>query len=91
MANRERPCTGIRPEDLRCTTDHAAFDLLIHVTEQLGSDTIVHGKLSDGQSVTVRLQGQQPYRVGQRLRVAPDNARTVLFDAVGIKLTFAAQ
>jgi ABC-type sugar transport system ATPase subunit len=80
---------GIRPEDFRCTTDHAAFDLLIHVTEQLGSDTIVHGKLSDGQSVTVRLHGQQPHKVGQRLRVAPDMARTVLFDAMGRNLTFA--
>ncbi len=77
---------GVRPEDLRCSADQACLDLLIDATEQLGSDTVVHGSLPDGQRLTVRLPGQQPSGVGQRLGLVPDTARTVWFDAAGRNL-----
>ena len=77
---------GIRPEDFRCTTESPCMELLVDVSEQLGSDTILHGALADGQGVTVRLQGQHRYQVGQPLRVVPDTARTLLFDAQGRRL-----
>ena len=77
---------GLRPEHLALAHDAAgdapagALDLIIEWIELLGADTVAHGRLSDGQILTVRLAGNHPVRIGDRLRLALAPADLHLFD-----------
>jgi multiple sugar transport system ATP-binding protein len=84
-AQRGRPATlGIRPEDLRMANgqDSAdiAFDAVVEVTEQLGSEVILDVKAAGGGLVasvepTVRVKPQE------QIRLALNPARLHFFDA----------
>ena len=73
---------GLRPEHLALTAGAAPGDLEIGVEwiELLGADTVAHGRLADDQAVTVRLAGDHPVRVGDRLRLALAPINLHLFD-----------
>jgi len=61
---------GIRPEHLAVANgDSAAFELTVQAVEPLGADTLIHGALEDGQSLTVRLSGTPPFREGGRVHL----------------------
>jgi sn-glycerol 3-phosphate transport system ATP-binding protein len=82
---------GIRPEHLGeqepgpSGAGAEAFDVLVEWIEILGADTVAHGRLADGQAITVRLAGDHPVRAGDRLGVAPANLH--VFDpASGMRL-----
>ncbi|MCW8176879.1 ABC transporter ATP-binding protein [Verminephrobacter aporrectodeae] len=77
---------GVRPEDCRLSCDAQALDLRIEVVEQLGSDTMVHGHLVDGQRMTLRLPGQARFKLGQQVGVSLVAERVILFDAQGRNL-----
>jgi len=77
---------GIRPEDLQISDKPSALSLQVDVVEHLGSDTIFHGHLNDGQALTARLQGQLQLQAGVRLGLSPDVQRVILFDQQGRNL-----
>ena len=77
---------GVRPEHLSRSDRPDALPLQVDVVEHLGSDTILYGKLPDGQSLTARLQGQAAVQPGQRLGLDVDVQRAVAFDARGRNL-----
>ena len=77
---------GLRPEHLGETlkTEGASgpgeLDIQIEWIELLGADTVAHGRLADGQTVTVRLPGDHPVRTGDQLSLALQPANLHLFD-----------
>lgn len=50
--------------------------------EAKGADTVVYGRLPDGESLLVRMAGIPTVRERDRLTVAPQDGALHLFDAV---------
>ncbi len=74
-----RPVTvGIRPEHL---ATGGGMDVQVELVELLGADTLVHGRLSDGKSLVVRLPGNQVPSAGDRLPVQAYDGAWHLFDS----------
>jgi sn-glycerol 3-phosphate transport system ATP-binding protein len=67
---------GIRPEHLAVATE--GLELVVDLVEPLGSETVVHGRLTSGDPLVVKLAGAAP--AGERLTVRPDLAHLHLFD-----------
>ncbi|SMH54439.1 sn-glycerol-3-phosphate import ATP-binding protein UgpC [Azospirillum agricola] len=76
---------GIRPEHLALAAADApgASSILVELVEALGADTVVYGRLPDGESLVVRMAGLPACREGDRLTVAPQPGALHLFDAAG--------
>jgi sn-glycerol 3-phosphate transport system ATP-binding protein len=68
---------GIRPEHL---ASGDGLDVQVELVELLGADTLVHGRLSDGESLVVRLPGNQVPSAGDRLPVQAYEGAWHLFD-----------
>ena len=85
----DRPVTvGIRPEHLRLAGDAEAdvWRTQVELAEQLGADTLVHGRIGDADLV-VRLPGHVAARRGEWLAVLPEAGAFHLFDpATGHRL-----
>jgi sn-glycerol 3-phosphate transport system ATP-binding protein len=74
---------GIRPEHLRL--DPAGTVIQIDLVEPLGSETVVIGRLPDGELLSVKLAGAAP--PGETLAVAIEPAHLHVFDAeTGLRL-----
>ena len=79
---------GLRPEHISIDAT-GGLELgaltVVHV-EHLGGQTIVYGRLADGQSLTVALDGQRPITAGSTLdvRIAAENCH--LFDEAGDRI-----
>jgi len=73
---------GLRPEHLLETAPEATVGLAstIEWIELLGADTVAHGRLADGQALTVRLAGDHPVAAGDRLSLASAPGSLHLFD-----------
>ena len=72
---------GIRPEHL--TPAEGGGDGLMmtaEAVEPLGADTLVHGRLEDGQILTIRLPGTPSFDEGARIALTLDAANLHLFD-----------
>jgi len=68
---------GIRPEHVRL--DPQGPELQIDLIEPLGSETVVIGRLPNGEMLTVKLAGDAP--PGETLRVAIPPEQLHVFDA----------
>jgi len=73
---------GIRPEHLQIAAAEGpeTFHMTVEVAEELGADTLVHGKLGDVEMV-VRLPGSSGAEPGQRVTLSPDMRMLHLFDS----------
>ncbi len=76
---------GIRPEHLEAAapgapSTTAGLDVEIEWVELLGADTVAHGRLADGQALSLRRPGDRPVAAGDRFHLTPAPAHLHLFD-----------
>jgi len=80
--NAGRPVTvGVRPEHLEIAPEGGIVQLTVDVIEELGADTIIHGKFGEtGADISIRAQGLRAAKSGDvmPLRIAP--AHVHVFD-----------
>ena len=76
---------GIRPEHITVTEGSGVkfADLRVDLVENLGGQTVVYATTSDGQPITVVLEGQRHVDLGTTLAAYVDPAKAHLFDAEG--------
>jgi multiple sugar transport system ATP-binding protein len=71
---------GVRPEHWAVMPDSEnAFSMLVEVTEPLGSDTFIFGKI-EGQRIVARVGADVPVVAGDVLPLRPDLERAHLYD-----------
>ncbi|MDJ0630462.1 MAG: ATP-binding cassette domain-containing protein [Rhodobacter sp.] len=63
---------GIRPEHLDIVTESPHWQGLITLVERLGHNTIVYAQVPDVGPVTISLEGQHEYQVGQNVGLDAD-------------------
>jgi multiple sugar transport system ATP-binding protein len=73
---------GIRPEALRPAPD-GPLTGDVQIVERLGGLTLLHVVLSGGQTVIVQIEGSDPTRAHQPIRLAVDNETCHIFDGKG--------
>ena len=76
---------GIRPEHISLNDASGVkfADLRLDLVENLGGQTVVYATTSDGQAMTVVLEGQRPVEIGATLAAYVDPAKAHVFDAQG--------
>ncbi len=77
---------GIRPEALR-PDPNGALAGEVRLVERLGGLTLLHIALAGGEDITVQIEGSDPTKAHQPIRLAFDPAGCHLFDAAGQSLT----
>ena len=73
---------GIRPEALRPAADGPLYGE-VRLVERLGGLTLLHVTLAGGKAVVVQIEGSDPTRAHQPIRLAADGAACHVFDAEG--------
>ena len=73
---------GIRPEALRIDPN-ATLPASVTLVERLGGLTLLHVKTTDEQEMTVQLEGSDPVRPHEQIRLAINAAACHLFDNAG--------
>jgi len=71
---------GIRPEHLLAGGAAGGPALTVEVTEELGADTLAHGRLDGGPELVLRLPGTRAVAPGERIALAVPPDRVHLFD-----------
>ena len=72
---------GMRPEHVRLEPGDGALTLRTGVVEELGADTLIHGRLgSGGAEITARVSGERVVRPGDEVLVSIESERLHLFD-----------
>ncbi|MGH6815562.1 MAG: sn-glycerol-3-phosphate import ATP-binding protein UgpC [Hyphomicrobiaceae bacterium] len=72
---------GIRPEHIFVEPDARHMTVIVDLIEHLGMDTIVYGRTSDKQTLTIRINGDREFAPGEALGVRLDTVALHLFDA----------
>ena len=71
---------GLRPEHLQPAAD-GPLELEVELAEPLGADTLLHGRFSAQELVTIRQDGHVLAQPGEKRRFSIDPARLHLFDS----------
>jgi multiple sugar transport system ATP-binding protein len=76
---------GIRPEHMSLSPDAGIrlAELQVDLVENLGGQTVLYARTSDGQAFTIVLEGQQQIAVGSTVTAYIDPARAHIFNAQG--------
>jgi len=74
---------GIRPEHFEIGDDQDAWNGHVALVERLGHNTILYARVLDVGSVTVMLDGQHDFVVGQEVGLKPDLSKIHRFDHRG--------
>ncbi|MBP2292396.1 sn-glycerol-3-phosphate import ATP-binding protein UgpC [Azospirillum rugosum] len=70
---------GVRPEHL--VAGDGPLAVTVDLVEALGADTVIYGRLPDGEALVVRVNGLPTCREGETLRLDAPPAALHLFDA----------
>ena len=81
---------GIRPENLRLSTDRGEWAGTVIVAEHLGSDTLVHVNVERLGKVTARAFGDWSCKAGDEVFLTPDVEHVHLFDERGDAISKSA-
>ena len=78
---------GVRPEHLALEGPVPFGDVQVQLVEQMGGASFVYGVLTDGQPITVQLEGQQRLSPGTivTLRLDPGRAHLFMPDGASLK------
>jgi len=79
------PILGVRPEHLTVVEGGRLKGEVTHV-ERLGAETNLLVQLDGGDVLTLRLFGQYPYEVGQKVSVDFDDANVLFFNEDGARV-----
>jgi multiple sugar transport system ATP-binding protein len=76
---------GIRPEHITITEGSGSkfADVRVDLIENLGGQTVVYATTSDGDAVTVVLEGQRAVEMGSNITLYLDPSKTHVFDDAG--------
>ncbi len=74
---------GIRPEHFRVGAQGDGWTGHVTLVERLGHNTILYARVADVGPVTVLLDGQHDFEVGQDVGLTPDRSKIHRFDAQG--------
>jgi len=74
---------GVRPEHITVARDGDGWEGTVGVAEHLGSDTFVYVDVPQIGTLTARTVGEMGIRVGDRIRLRPDERRIHRFDTEG--------
>jgi multiple sugar transport system ATP-binding protein len=79
---------GIRPEHITVADGSGVkfADVRVDLVENLGGQTVVYATTTDGQSLTIVLEGQRTVELGSTLPAYVDPAQAHLFDAQGMAI-----
>lgn len=72
---------GLRPEHVTLSKGQpSVFTLGVEMVEMLGADTLVHGRLDSGETLTIRLPGSTKITLGERIDLQAMEEHIHLFD-----------
>jgi multiple sugar transport system ATP-binding protein len=74
---------GVRPEHITVARDGEGWEGTVGVAEHLGSDTYIYVEVPQVGTLTARTIGEMGIRVGERVRLRPDQRRIHRFDTEG--------
>ncbi|GHE04383.1 glycerol-3-phosphate ABC transporter ATPase [Defluviimonas sp. 20V17] len=78
---------GIRPEHLAIVAEGGVWSGKVVVSEHLGSDTFLHVEVAGREApMTVRADGEVPFRAGDIVHLSPDRTKIHRFDAQGVRI-----
>ena len=77
---------GIRPDDLKLTTNGNGFAVWVRVLERLGASTILYGNLADNTPICAALDGLVKLQTGDQVTLTVDPDAVHVFDASGLAL-----
>ena len=79
---------GVRPEHITLLegTGVKFADLTVDLVENLGGQTVVYATTTDGQAVTVVLEGQRQVEIGSVVSAYVDPAKVQVFNVEGLAL-----
>ncbi len=79
---------GIRPEHISVVEGAGLkfADVRVDLVENLGGQTVVYATTSDGQSLTIVLEGQRGVELGSTISAYLDPAKAHVFDAEGVTI-----
>ena len=83
---RKAATIGVRPEHLDVSQTSGEWVGRVRLAEHLGSDTFVYAEVQGVGPITVRREGDAPYKSGDNIFVTPQEARIHRFDANGVRI-----
>ncbi len=79
----ESAVLAVRPENLRIVREGDGLPATVTLVEPLGPETLVHVRLHSGEEPVVRLAGSSDLALADRVGLAVDAARALVFDRAG--------
>jgi multiple sugar transport system ATP-binding protein len=77
---------GIRPEHLQLSATSGEWPAKVRIAEHLGSDTFVYVDAAGAGPMTVRVEGEAPYKPGDIVHLTPQENHVHRFDADGRRI-----
>jgi multiple sugar transport system ATP-binding protein len=77
---------GIRPEHVQISATSGEWPAKVRIAEHLGSDTFVYVDAAGAGPMTVRVEGEAPYRAGDVVHLTPQEGHVHRFDADGRRI-----
>ncbi len=77
---------GVRPEHWVACSEEQGLPVQVVSSEYLGSQTLVHGQLSDGTLVDILTDTSLVSNAGQVIHMSFDASKVHVFDANGLRL-----
>ncbi|MEO1239701.1 MAG: TOBE domain-containing protein, partial [Pseudomonadota bacterium] len=79
---------GVRPEHIAVSAEGGKWSGVVGVSEHLGSDSFFYVHDTGlGETITVRSEGEVPFKAGDRIGLTPREEVIHKFDANGLRMS----